>query len=221
MYKRQGFGVTYAGWDEELGIKIAIKEYYPNGLVNRAPGASEVIVLGGEKGEQYYAGLERFLGEARTMARFSANPNCTHVYGFLQENNTAYIIMEYLEGITLKEYLSQFPDQRMELDDAIKVITEVSKGLAAIHKEKIIHRDIAPDNIFICVHGRVKLLDFGAARLSDGEKSKTLSVVLKPGYAPPEQYRAKSRQGPRTDVYALAATLYKICLLYTSDAADD
>lgn len=205
-----GFGVTYQAWDEELGIKIAIKEYYPNGLVNRTPGTTDLIILGGEKKVQYEAGLQRFLQEARTMAKFGKEPNIVHVYGFLEENNTAYIIMEYLEGVTLKEYVTQFPEQKMPVEDALNIIKEVGKALSAIHKGKVVHRDISPDNIFICVGNKVKLLDFGAARLSSGEKTQTLSVVLKPGYAPPEQYRSKSRQGPRTDIYALAATLYKL-----------
>ena len=205
-----GFGVTYMAWDEDLGIKIAIKEYYPNGLVNRVPGTADVLVLGGEKKTQYDAGLQRFLQEARTMARFSKEPNIVYVYGFLEANNTAYIIMELLEGTDLKTYVTQFPDQKMPIDDALHVVNEVGKALVAIHKGKVVHRDISPDNIFLCQDGRVKLLDFGAARLSTGEKTQTLSVVLKPGYAPPEQYRSKSRQGPRTDVYALAATLYKL-----------
>lgn len=205
-----GFGVTYQAWDDELGIKIAIKEYYPNGLVNRTPGTTDLIILGGEKKVQYEAGLQRFLQEARTMAKFGKEPNIVHVYGFLEENNTAYIIMEYLEGVTLKEYVTQFPEQKMPVEDALNIIKEVGKALSAIHKGKVVHRDISPDNIFICVGNKVKLLDFGAARLSSGEKTQTLSVVLKPGYAPPEQYRSKSRQGPRTDIYALAATLYKL-----------
>ena len=144
------------------------------------------------------------------MARFSKEPNIVYVYGFLEANNTAYIIMELLEGTDLKTYVTQFPDQKMPIDDALHVVNEVGKALVAIHKGKVVHRDISPDNIFLCQDGRVKLLDFGAARLSTGEKTQTLSVVLKPGYAPPEQYRSKSRQGPRTDVYALAATLYKL-----------
>ena len=184
-----GFGVTYMAWDEDLGIKIAIKEYYPNGLVNRVPGTADVLVLGGEKKTQYDAGLQRFLQEARTMARFSKEPNIVYVYGFLEANNTAYIIMELLEGTDLKTYVTQFPDQKMPIDDALHVVNEVGKALVAIHKGKVVHRDISPDNIFLCQDGRVKLLDFGAARLSTGEKTQTLSVVLKPGYAPPEQYR--------------------------------
>lgn len=205
-----GFGVIYRAWDNSLGIKIAIKEYYPNGLVNRVPGKAEVIALGGEKKEQYILGLKRFLQEARIMAKFNQEPNIPYVYTFLEENNTAYIVMELLEGIDLKHYVLQFPEQKMPVDDAISVVCEAGKALAAIHKDKIIHRDVSPDNIFLCEDGRIKLLDLGAARLSTGEKTQTLSVVLKPGYAPPEQYRSKSRQGPRTDVYALAATLYKL-----------
>lgn len=204
-----GFGVTYLAWDEELGIKIAIKEYYPNGLVNRVPGTKEVIVLGGNKKDQYILGLQRFLEEARTVAKFANVPNIVHVYNFLEENNTAYIMMEYLEGVTLKDYLMQFEDQRMAVDDAVSVTLEVGKALREIHKAKIVHRDISPDNIYLCTDGKIKVLDFGAARLSAGEVSQTLSIVLKPGYAPPEQYRKKSKQGPRTDVYALSATLYK------------
>lgn len=205
-----GFGVIYRAWDNSLGIKIAIKEYYPNGLVNRVPGKPDVIALGGDKKQQYIMGLKRFLQEARIMAKFNQEPNIPYVYTFLEENNTAYIVMELLEGIDLKHYVLQFPGQKMPIEDAISVVSEAGRALAAIHKDKIIHRDVSPDNIFLCEDGRIKLLDLGAARLSTGEKTQTLSVVLKPGYAPPEQYRSKSRQGPRTDVYALAATLYKL-----------
>ena len=205
-----GFGVTYLAWDTELGIKIALKEYFPTGLVNRVPGSKELIVLGGEKKKQYASGLQRFIYEARTLAKFSNIPSVVHVYNYLEENNTAYIVMELLEGLTLRDYLSQFESKRMDLEDALNIVNEVGQGLIEIHKKKVVHRDISPDNIFLCTDGRTKLLDFGAARLSSGEKTETLSVVLKPGYAPPEQYRSKSKQGPRTDEYALAATLYRM-----------
>lgn len=205
-----GFGIVYRAWDDVLGIKMAIKEFYPNGLVNRVPGTKNVVVLGGERREQYLIGLKRFLEEARTMAKFENLPNAVHVYEFLEENHTAYLVMEFLEGIALDKYLKELGDKNMEIDDAISIVTEVCKALTEIHKAKVVHRDLSPDNIFICKDGRVKLLDFGAARLSSGEKTQTLSVILKPGYAPPEQYRRKSRQGPRTDIYALGATLYKM-----------
>src|SRR5699024_6776461 len=124
----------------------------------------------------------RFLEEARTMAKFSSLPNAVKIYQFLEENNTAYLVMEYLEGTGLDNYLKQFEDGCMDIDDAISVVTDVGKLLSAMHKKKIIHRDISPDNIFLCADGTVKLLDFGAARLSSGEETKTLSIVLKPSY---------------------------------------
>ncbi len=207
---RGGFGITYAAWDETLGIKVAIKEFYPNGLVNRAPGTSEIIPLGGERKAFYEDRLRRFLAEARTMAKFTKEPSIVYVYGYIEENNTAYIVMEFMEGVRLSEYVTQYKHEQMPVDDAIEIMNEVGKALIAIHKEKIVHRDVAPDNIFICVGGKVKMYDFGASRLSSGEETLSMSVELKPGYAPPEQYRRKSRQGPRTDVYAFAATFYKL-----------
>lgn len=205
-----GFGIIYNAWDKELGVRVAVKENYPSSLVNRVPGTSELIVLGADKQKSYDALLQRFLQEARTMAKFSGHPNMVRVYSFFEKNNTAYIVMEYLEGLDLRGYLRQFDDGIMDLDDAIAVISEVSKALAAMHKKKIIHRDISPDNIFLCGDGRIVLTDLGAARLSNEDKEMTRSIVLKPGYAPAEQYRSKSKQGPRTDVYALAATMYRM-----------
>ena len=210
MVNYGGFGIVYRAWDEELGIMVAVKEHYPSGLVNRVPGTREVVIMEGERRQQYFASLSRFLDEARTMAKFSSLPNAVKVYQFLEENNTAYMVMEYLSGMGLDEYLRQFENGRLNIDEAVSIITDVGKTLSAMHKEKIIHRDISPDNIFLCADGKVKLLDFGAARLSSGEKTQTLSVVLKPSYAAPEQYRKRSRQGPRTDIYVLGATLYKM-----------
>ncbi len=210
MVNYGGFGIVYRAWDEELGIMVAVKEHYPAGLVNRVPGTKNVVIMDGERRQQYYVSLARFLEEARTMAKFSSLPNAVKIYQFLEENNTAYLVMEYLEGTGLDNYLKQFEDGCMDIDDAISVVTDVGKLLSAMHKKKIIHRDISPDNIFLCADGTVKLLDFGAARLSSGEETKTLSIVLKPSYAAPEQYRKRSRQGPRTDIYVLGATLYRM-----------
>lgn len=207
-----GFGITYIAWDIELSLKVAIKEHYPNSLVNRIPGTAEIIILGDAKKNLYYGSLQRFLLEARTIAKFDKEPNIVDVYNFLEANGTAYMVMEYMNGVELKDYVKQFPNECMPVKDAIDIICEVGKALKVVHKAKVIHRDIAPDNIFICkdkdIH--VNLYDFGAARLSSEDKTQSMSIVLKPGYAPPEQYRSKSRQGPRTDVYALAATLYKM-----------
>lgn len=204
-----GFGITYVAWDDTLKQKIAVKEYYPAGLASRIPGEAEVVVFSGSKKDQYYGGLQRFLAEARNMAKFSSDPNIVNVIDFFEENHTAYIAMEYLDGITLKEYLKKCGGS-LPLDVARQIIKPVSDALSHMHAQGIIHRDVSPDNIMITSQNVIKLIDFGAARLSLGEKEETLSVMLKPGFAPPEQYRTKSRQGPFTDVYALGATFYRM-----------
>ena len=143
------------------------------------------------------------------MAKFSQHANIVNVYDYFEANNTAYIVMEYMDGISLKDYLKKMGG-KVSPAAALEIIRPVMEALKAIHAEGVVHRDISPDNIFILKNGQVKVLDFGAARLSVGDEEKTLSVVLKPGYAPPEQYRSKSRQGPFTDIYALGATLYRM-----------
>lgn len=204
-----GFGITYKAWDETLGIVVAIKEYYPTGLVQRVPGEGSVIVYEGSKRDEYYSGLVRFLDEAKNMARFYNNANIVHVENYFEANGTAYIVMEYLDGMSLKGYMRQV-NGRVPYDFAIGVIRSIAAALCDIHGAMILHRDISPDNIFICRDGVVKLIDFGAARFSDEEREMTRSIILKPGYAPPEQYQSKSRQGPWTDIYALSATMYRM-----------
>ena len=205
-----GFGITYKAYDTKLSIPVAIKEFYPSGLVTRSPGACALIVFSGneEKEKAFRSSYNRFIEEARTMAKFREHPHIVNVFGYFPANNTAYIVMEFLDGINLKEYI-EAQGGKMSYEDTVAVINPIMDALEAIHKEKIIHRDISPDNIFITVDNKVKLMDFGAARLSSGESESTLTVVLKPGYAPPEQYQTKSKQGPWTDIYALGATIYK------------
>ncbi len=203
-----GFGITYRAWDTKLDRVVAVKEYYPSGMVNRIPGEKEVIIYSGNKEREFQAGKSRFLDEAQNMAKFNQQPNIVNVIDYFQENNTAYIIMEFLDGVSFKEYISQHGG-KVDIDMGVSVVIEVANALKIIHKHKIIHRDVSPDNIFMCSDGRIKLIDFGAARFSAGESEKTMSVILKPGYAPPEQYRNKSRQGPWTDIYALGAVLYR------------
>jgi len=202
-----GFGVTYKCWDSVLNVVVAIKEHYPAYFVQRVPGARDVIVYDGNKRKEYMDSLERFLEEARNTALFQ-NPNIVHVDNFFEENGTAYIVMEFLEGISLKEYLKQ-NGGKLSPENLDHITLPVISGLRAIHEKGFIHRDVSPDNIFLTNGGGVKLIDFGAARFSDGEKERTRSIILKPGYAPPEQYQTKSLQGPWTDIYALAATIYR------------
>ncbi len=208
-----GFGITYRAWDQALEKQVAVKEYFPNGVVNRVPGNPEVIVFSEGATGEFEKGRIRFLAEAENIAKFNAHPNIVDVYDFFEENRTAYIVMEFLDGLSFKNFLSMY-DEKIPYQMAVDIVNPVLNALKEIHRKKIVHRDISPDNIYILPmdarleHYDVKVIDFGAARLSDGEEEKTLSIILKPGFAPPEQYEKKSRQGPWTDFYAVGAMLY-------------
>lgn len=203
-----GFGITYIGYDELLKRIVAIKEYFPSNFATRGLESCDVVIYSGEANEQYQAGLQRFISEAKRLAQFNQSDNIVHIYDCIQENKTGYIIMEYLEGKTIKELLKE--KKKLEYNEAEKIILEVLKALEEVHALGIIHRDVAPDNIFIMKNGQVRLLDFGAARYAVSEKTKSLSVILKPGYAPEEQYRTHGEQGPWTDIYGAGATFYKM-----------
>lgn len=203
-----GFGVTYIGWDSRLEKKVAIKEYLPSEFSTRMPGRSQVSIFGGVKKDQFDSGLKKFVEEAKRLSKFQKEEGIVKIYDCISENDTAYIIMEYLEGETLSEKLKR--EKVLSERDAIDILTPVMNSLEAVHEEGIIHRDIAPDNIFITKDGKVKLIDFGAARFATTSYSRSLTVIIKPGYSAEEQYRSKSDQGPYTDVYSLAATLYKM-----------
>ncbi len=203
-----GFGITYLAWDMNLDIKLAIKEFFPQGLVTRIPADFEVTVYSQNIKNQYDFGLERFLNEAKTLARFAEHSNIVTVRDFFQARGTAYMVMNYLEGITLEKYLKQ-EGGIISFPSTYKIIMPVIDALREVHASGYMHRDISPDNIFIDVKGRVSLIDFGAARQDLGDKSKSVSVVIKAGYAPEEQYRSRGNQGPWTDEYAVAATLYR------------
>lgn len=202
-----GFGVTYKALDMRLNEIVAIKEYFPAGLVNRVPGETEVIKYPGEKGKSFAEGKEKFLKEARNTAKFSNNPNIVNVFDFFEANETAYIIMEFLDGISLKQYMKQCGG-KLDVQSSLEIINSVISGLKEVHKAGIVHRDISPDNIFLTSSNKIKIIDFGAARFSSSDQESTFSIIIKQGYAPPEQYRGKSKQGAFTDVYAVGAMLY-------------
>lgn len=202
-----GFGIIYRAWDAQMEQVVAIKEYFPNGVVSRVPGQNDVIVYSGKNREVFRKGVDRFLVEARNMAEFS-QPDIVALYDYFEENNTAYIVMEYLDGVSFKEYLKE-RGGRIPSGEVVDITLHVLAALEEIHSHHIIHRDISPDNIFLCSNHRVKVIDFGAARFSSGEESSNFSTIVKPGYAPAEQYRTKSRQGPFTDLYALGACMYQ------------
>ena len=204
-----GFGITYIAWDNKLMQKVAIKEYMPSEYATRVPGNLTVTIYDGERYTEFMTGLQKFLDEAQRLAKFQNVPGIVRILDCFSENLTAYIVMEYLDGMTLKQYLAEHGG-KLPYEEAVEFILPVLAALQSVHKEGIIHRDISPDNIFITEDGEVKLLDFGAARYASTGYSKSLSVILKPGYAPAEQYLSHGEQGPWSDVYATAATLYRM-----------
>jgi len=203
-----GFGITYIGLDTLLNMKVAIKEYYPYGMANRNHAVSSDVTISMETRENSYReGKKKFLKEARILAQCTNVPGIVYVRDFFEANDTAYIVMEYLEGITLKSYLKKhgvIPEEKLK-----EWMLPLMESLEKVHNKGMIHRDISPDNIMLTENQTLKLMDFGAARDISGAGGRSLSVMLKPGYAPVEQYLSKGQQGPWTDIYALCATMYK------------
>ncbi len=204
-----GFGISYIGLDLNLELVVAIKEFYPNGFVTRESNVTTMVSMYAGKNEADVSKWrEGFINEARNLAKFSNLNGIVEVRDFFNENGTAYIVMEYIEGITLKQYLKQ-NGGKISVSKTFEMMEPVIRALSKVHDAGIIHRDISPDNIMITKYGGMKLLDFGAAREFAGNAEKSLSIMLKPGYAPEEQYRSRGKQGPWSDVYALTATIYK------------
>ena len=201
-----GFGITYLALDTQLNAKVAIKEFMPSEISTRV-GGTTVSVMMDTKSEEFAYGAERFQEEARTLAKFIGNPNIAAVTSYFDENDTSYFVMDYIEGISFKTYIANHGG-KISVEETLNVMIPALRALTAVHAEEFIHRDVTPDNIYITKDGMVKLLDFGSARYSIGDKSKSLDVILKVGYAPKEQYIRRSRQGPFTDVYSCAACFY-------------
>lgn len=203
-----GFGITYIGWDEKLELPIAIKEFFPPKIASRdtTTGNNTIYMFDHADEKSFEEGMRRSVKEARSMSKLEAYEGIVSIRDFFNENKTAYIIMEYVDGETLKEYLKE--NGKMEPEDVLKVMKPVMKALEQMHRTGMIHRDISPDNIMIRRDGQVKLIDFGAARVAQEEDEKSLTVMLKRGFSPEEQYRSKGHQGPWTDIYALCATMY-------------
>ncbi|MDO4176826.1 MAG: serine/threonine-protein kinase [Bacillota bacterium] len=207
---RGGFGITYEAWDRTLSQKVALKEYYPKELAVRVSGTSEVTTVNQESAASFNSGKTKFLDEARMIVQFNKLPGVIHVNDYMEENGTAYIVMEFVEGVVLEEYLKGRVGGRLSAEEAIRIGQKLAEALYEIHSKGTIHRDVSLSNIMINDKGDVTLLDFGAAREFEAERTKTMSVILKTGYAPPEQYSSKSRQDARTDIYALGALMYRM-----------
>ena len=208
MLGEGGFGIVYLAWDHSLQRRVALKEYMPSALATRTD-STQIKIKSERHRETFNAGLKSFINEARLLAQFD-HPSLVKVYRFWEANGTAYLVMPFYEGITVKDKLKEMgspPDEAWLLD----LLAPLTEALAVIHAANCFHRDIAPDNVILLAGtGKPLLLDFGAARRVIGDMTQALTVILKPGYAPVEQYAEAPgmKQGPWTDVYALAATIY-------------
>ena len=205
-----GFGITYIGMDLELEVRVAIKEYYPQGAAARDNRTNDGTVCSYSENTRTFfeEGREKFINEARTIAKFRGLPEIVGIIEFFRENQTAYIVMEYLDGQTLKQYLKT-NGGKIPADELLCMMKSLISSLGKLHAQGLIHRDISPDNIMLMKDGSIKILDFGGARDFISQNGKSMSVLVKHGYAPEEQYRSRGNQGPWTDVYALCATMYR------------
>ena len=208
-----GFGITYMGWDLYLEMLVAIKEFYPASTVNRDVSQSLSVRVNTMDGAQRYEqSRERFLREAQTLAKLQSVPEIVGVQGFFTENNTAYIIMEYVKGVDLRHYVQQ-RGGKIPANEILALMEPVVRALDTVHRAGMVHRDISPDNIMLCYQGGAKLLDFGAVRAVDNldadiDLSHSTEAILKHGFAPMEQYRSRGNMGPWTDEYGFCASVY-------------
>lgn len=215
-----GFGITYIGWDFYQCKKVCIKEYFPKMIAARNPNAqsySELISVSVQYSTALYThnptkveyaymqGLNHYIEEARNLSRFYLMPGIVSVRDFFYGNNTAYIVMEYIDGIDMRRYLKLIK-RGLKPEELFPLLKDVLKALNEVHKVNIIHRDISPDNIMLTREGKAKLIDFGASK-NYGNTRKG-PVMLKQGYAPIEQYSRDGKQGPWTDVYSICASIY-------------
>ncbi len=204
-----GFGIIYKAYDAVLDLVVAIKEFYISNLASRPLGASKIEIFTQNQSEQYQAYLERFKEEANNLALFSKDAEIVTVYNRFEANDTAYIVMEFIEGMLISDYLEEYG--KMPPQDATRILGEILQALEKLHKKGIIHRDISPDNIFLCEGNHIKLIDFGAAYFEDGESNQIKEdKVVKNGFSPPEQYIDGAKPSPAMDIYAAGAVYYQM-----------
>ena len=206
MLGQGGFAITYIGFDLVLNVKVAVKEYFPMGAAAREARSNTLRWNSANNAEQRQGAYESFLREARKTAKIDQIPSIVRVRDTFYENETAYIVMDYVEGVTLKEKLKR--EGLMSFPACVKLLTPMMEGLAKVHETGLIHRDISPDNIMVQPDGSVKLLDLGAARDMSVNQGPQSQLVTKNGFSPLEQYTQAGQIGPWTDIYALCATIY-------------
>ncbi len=205
-----GFAITYVAYDCVLQAQVAIKEYFPQSYAERSGQDYTTVICRSKESQNHFdQGLLQFKREAARTAQLKGRHNIVDVYDYCEQNATAYMIMEYLRGTTLTDYLRTLPGARMQdMEDVARIVQAVTEGLVYIHSNRMLHRDISPDNIILLDDGGIRLIDFGAAR--EAVEDAQHSVIVKAGCTPPEQYRRNGRQGPWTDIYALGATMYRM-----------
>ena len=204
-----GFGVTYAGFDTTLNIRVAVKEYFPMGLALRnAAVSNDVHCFPTEDAQKYFdLGLRKCLHEVQSLAQLDDIPGVVRAKDYFQENNTAYIIMAFVKGVTLRNYLLRLP-RTPTFGEALDLLGPVGAALEQIHARRFVHRDVSPDNIMITPQGKPMLLDFGAVKTVAEGGSRTRTPIIKRGFSPIELYSPDGKIGPWSDVYAYCATLY-------------
>ncbi len=203
----RGDSIIYSGYDKTLQQTVAIKEFFPLEYAVRGRDLISVDLYSKEFQMSYDDGLKAFIGEAKKLARFRNIDGITRIYDVFQDNNTAYQIMEAVSGRSLADYI--YEKGKLSVEETINLLEPVALALIKIHSEGLIHRNISPDTIFIDKDRKVKLTGFGAVRTASAIATKSLSVIIDPGFSPAEQYMSSGNQGAWTDVYALAATMYK------------
>lgn len=203
-----GFGITYSGTFTTTGERVAIKEYFPTGLAHREykhKQQYQVVPLYGMN-DAFEKGRRHFLNEASILKEFQNLNSIVSVKDVIETNGTVYLVMEYIDGITIKQYVKE--NGALSFTELLPLMKPVIQALIQVHKKGLIHRDISPENLMVGIDNQLHLIDFGAASIENCHDSKTMTVILKSGYAPPEQYLSNGKQGAWTDIYALCATMY-------------
>ncbi len=211
-----GFGITYLAYDTELDRTVAVKEYFPKGMAVRGGDDRLVEPLASLQREAFLRGMEKFYNEAQLLAELEDAAAVTGMYGVFAQNGTAYYVMEYVHGMTLQEYVRRHGS--LQSGQAVYLAMEAAAVFGHIHGKNVIHRDIAPGNVMVDLDGGIRLVDFGNARFFQADEARSMTVVLKPGFAPLEQYQRRGSQGPWTDIYSLGMVL---CYGLTGEVPED